>query len=108
MNTRSKRDRCDRLITRMFKDQSCAICMRVPTVPHHIISRTHANTRHNPANILPLCFACHRKAHDKPAEFTVQLNSLFPKRMEWVEQHRHDTGKPDYDDALMRLKAFVR
>jgi hypothetical protein len=92
-----------------MRDRStCQRCMKSPvsqnnpmSLPnpgigaHHIFSRRHMGTRHDPENGISLCFYCHiRIAHGEPELF----RSFILKRM----------GQNRYDALMIRAYAICK
>ena len=70
-----KRERreLDRIWSRIVLERdrrTCQLCGRPGNNPHHVFSRKHLSTRHEPENGITLCWACHmHKAHSDPESF---------------------------------------
>lgn len=64
---------CDKLWSLLIitRDKKiCQACGRPGNNPHHIFSRKHMGTRHDPENGITICWACHmHKAHSDPEMF---------------------------------------
>jgi hypothetical protein len=61
-------------------------------------------TRHALENGIMLCKHCHDWAGAKHDEFMTWLENNRHDQYVWVLAHKWQTGKPDYDSAIQRLK----
>jgi 5-methylcytosine-specific restriction endonuclease McrA len=62
-----ERKELDRIWSRIVLERdgrTCQLCGRTGNNPHHVFSRKHLSTRHDPDNGITLCWACHiHRAH---------------------------------------------
>ncbi len=73
----------DKLFSKTVRQRGkCQRCQKAGiTHAHHIISRTHRNTRWNLSNGLELCYRCHiHFAHADPILFTEWVTGLLGKK----------------------------
>lgn len=106
------RNKADAEITRLYKNEPCWICHKLPSEPHHLLAKSqHALHRHSLENLMPLCPSHHRFGKMAPhsvdsmavQDFNDYIRRVFPDTWAWMEAHRFDKGKPDYRAAYERL-----
>lgn len=68
----------------------------------HVLSRRHPKTRHDPANSLVLCRACHMAFHDRPVEGAAMIASVLGHRHYDILKARA-TGPGKANHELTRL-----
>ena len=105
--------RGDTLLAKIIKAKAggkCQMCGDQGRNAHHIIPREQFATRHDPDNLIYLCFRCHKysyptlscpdqvSAHKSSAGFIIKLMNLFPAKWSWVKKHYKDIAcKADID-----------
>ena len=74
----------------------------------HIFSRRFLITRWEPINAVCLCAGCHRKAHDKPPEFTAWLQKYLGEDVyeELRRVAKCDVNKSIYFGLIDRIKSY--
>jgi 5-methylcytosine-specific restriction endonuclease McrA len=75
-----------------FREKTCARCSRNRNTVcgHHVLPKSiYPEHRLNEKNIIPLCFMCHRTAHDHPKEFADWLKVMRPGQYEWAKENSH-------------------
>jgi len=90
----------------------CIYCGEPATDSHHLIGRDVGHLRHDLNNGIPLCRHHHRlnsrvSAHGSPTAFNQWLLEQHPELWRWVQEHKHELGKPDYRAAHDALKAAL-
>ena len=112
-----KVDRLDNLWSRIIKERDGWRCQRCGGYyPHggkgiqaaHIVSRRHANTRHELMNGVCLDTGCHLFFHAHPFEFVeFAKKRLGTKKYEELRKKSLSTGKPDREVILAKLEAAL-
>lgn len=70
----------------------------------HIITRANMRLRYDLMNVLSGCQGHHVYYTNHPYDFYKLLEKEFPEKMEYIEKHRNEMAKIDYEDLYMRLK----
>lgn len=88
----------DRLVQALADTQYCHICakrhkgLRKAEAIHHIIGRANKMLRYEIANLLPVCYDCHRAIHDGKIK---QEDYINPVIWRWLNQVKNQSYK-DY------------
>jgi hypothetical protein len=109
---KAQRARADRLWSRYIRlrdRDTCQRCGKPGNNPHHIFSRRHLGTRHDPENGILLCPYCHRTvAHSDYEMFRAFLIGRMGERnFERLYVRAKTVMKPDYAMAEIALKALI-
>lgn len=108
-----EKNKADRLWSKyiILRDRGiCQRCRKQPAnQPHHIFSRRHLGTRHDPENGILLCVYCHRTiAHSEYEMFRAFLIRRMGERAYEILHIRAMTiTKPDYKMAIIYLTALI-
>lgn len=110
---KSLKAKADRVFSLYIRSQgACEWCLRtkdqVQLQCAHIFSRRYLSTRYSPTNVLCLCAACHRKAHDQPIEFAEFCKKHLGEDIynELRYEARVKIGKPDYEAIISKYEAL--
>jgi hypothetical protein len=79
---------------------------------HHLISRSRTPTRHKIENGILLCSKHHKfstecSPHAGPLGFAEWMINHKPHIYNWVQAHKNDIGKPDYEEIYKDLKQIA-
>ncbi|RKX21926.1 MAG: hypothetical protein DRP45_11825 [Candidatus Zixiibacteriota bacterium] len=102
-----------KVVRRVGKCEKCGRTQNLQA--HHFIRRDVLHLRHVVENGICLCSHCHandkmNSAHGSPLNFYEWLADVKPKRMAWVEAHRHEQKpleRETYAEALERLARMI-
>lgn len=80
-NSKTWRNKCDKLISKMYSGKPCVVCgTKINTCGHHIVNRSlSAALRHDLRNVIPLCPTHHKFSNELAAHSVYQ-----PAQMEFV------------------------
>jgi len=75
---------------------------------HHLLSRAKVMTRNDIDNGVILCSLHHKwstdcSPHSAPVQFTEFLRKNYPDKIDYVMEHRNDTGTPNYKNDYENL-----
>ena len=112
------RNKADAEITRLYSGQPCAVCgTTAHTCGHHLIPKGRCSMhRHTLCNLIALCPAHHSMGGEIAAHSTSALvirrfiSWLIENRVDtwkWMQEHEHDTAKPDYKARYEFLKEIA-
>ena len=107
------RNRADRLWSKyiLLRDRrTCQRCLKSGNQPHHIFSKRHLGTRHDPENGICLCVYCHRTiAHSDYETFREFIVGRMGERAYTLLRVRSQTiTKADYVMAQIVLKMLIK
>ena len=105
---------CDRLWSALIRARDGGRCQnprcfRPGNQPHHIFTRRHLSTRHDPENGILLCFYCHMEiAHREPEVFRqLILQILGERKFELLRLRAWSSCKFDYEMTKLILKELL-
>ena len=106
-NSKTWRNRCDKLISRLYRGKPCVICLQqgitnTNTCGHHIVNRSlSAALRHDLHNIIALCPSHHKFGNICSAHSTYQ-----PAQVAFVEWLKRNDGEGYY--CLINYKGIEK
>jgi 5-methylcytosine-specific restriction endonuclease McrA len=94
---------------RLRDRDTCQRCRRPGNQPHHIFSRRHLGTRHDPENGVLLCFYCHHViAHsDYETIREFHLKKLGEDNYKRLRLRAYALTKPDYKLSAIILRQLI-
>lgn len=100
--------RAKKLVILIFNKLPCPMCRdndeeNCNTVPHHVLNKGMYNhLRYKIRNLLPLCLAHHRLAHDKAGDFLSWLQDRLP------DHYRYRLNEKDNKEPVRRTAADLQ